>query len=449
MSTTAGFVLDTRRMKSLGKYPVKLRVTYKRVTKYFPTILDCHKDEYEKLSAPRINPLLQEVKEKLRTVQKNASEFIDEMDPFNFYEFERDFINGNNFFIPRKNLKVPEIAVAPGDFDFSPYYSRFPLFKEDHSRYGCISCTFLSRIKNMIQEERIGTALKNQGSYTLLKKFKGNVLFTDITVSFLYQFEKWMLNRDCSITTVGICLRDLRAAFNEAIDAGIIKREKCYPFGKRKYRIPTGRNTKKALPIDALGAIYYYEPECLQEAKAKDFWLFFYFANGINPKDVLYLKYKNIQDDYIVFTRAKTERATRENPKLITIYLTDDLKRVIEHWGNKDKNPNSFIFPIIDLSLNPLQRDDLVRAFTHFINDWMAIIGEKLCINRKITTIVSRHSFSTQLKRSGASIEFIQEALGHTDKKTTENYLDSFEKEMKKEYAGMLAPFKREGTSLP
>lgn len=66
---------------------------------------------------------------------------------------------------------------------------------------------------------------------------------------------------------------------------------------------------------------------------------------------------------------------------------------------------------------------------------------------KKITTYVARHTFSTVLKRSGASTEFIQEALGHTDMKTTENYLDSFEKEVKKEYAGRLIAFKNENMS--
>ncbi len=72
----------------------------------------------------------------------------------------------------------------------------------------------------------------------------------------------------------------------------------------------------------------------------------------------------------------------------------------------------------------------------------MKAICDELGIDKKITTIVSRHSFSTQLKRSGVSTEFIQEALGHTSKKTTENYLDSFSKEVKKEFAGLLASFK-------
>jgi hypothetical protein len=51
-------------------------------------------------------------------------------------------------------------------------------------------------------------------------------------------------------------------------------------------------------------------------------------------------------------------------------------------------------------------------------------------------------------KRSGASTEFIQEALGHTNIKTTENYLDSFEKEVKRELASKLAAFKNGITKM-
>lgn len=61
---------------------------------------------------------------------------------------------------------------------------------------------------------------------------------------------------------------------------------------------------------------------------------------------------------------------------------------------------------------------------------------------------MSRHSFSTQLKRSGASTEFIQEALGHPDKKTTENYLDSFQNEVKKQFAGKLVAFKNKDEEI-
>jgi site-specific recombinase XerD len=51
------------------------------------------------------------------------------------------------------------------------------------------------------------------------------------------------------------------------------------------------------------------------------------------------------------------------------------------------------------------------------------------------------------MKRSGASTEYIHEALGHTNIKTTENYLDSFEKEVKKEFANKLVAFKEQQAS--
>jgi len=72
----------------------------------------------------------------------------------------------------------------------------------------------------------------------------------------------------------------------------------------------------------------------------------------------------------------------------------------------------------------------------------MRKIRKILGIEKTVTTYVARHTFSTIMKRSGASTEFIQEALGHTNIKTTENYLDSFEKEIKKEFANKLIAFK-------
>ena len=79
-----------------------------------------------------------------------------------------------------------------------------------------------------------------------------------------------------------------------------------------------------------------------------------------------------------------------------------------------------------------------------FIDDWMKRNLKALGINKKTTTYVAGHTFSTVLKRSGASTEYTQEALCHTDVKTTENYLDSFGKEIKKEHADRLTSFKNE-----
>ena len=55
-------------------------------------------------------------------------------------------------------------------------------------------------------------------------------------------------------------------------------------------------------------------------------------------------------------------------------------------------------------------------------------------------TYAARHSYATILKRSGAPLGFISEALGHKSLQTSESYLDSFEDETRRKYAEMLVP---------
>ena len=445
MYASINIILDTRRMKiKTGKYPIKLRVTFNRVSRDYQTIYDLTENEFNRLTASRISSELQLVRDKLNDIKIISGNFIKELDPFNFAEFENDFIKDKQFFRNR-TFKKAGISLPSIEFDFSPFMKRFSwIFEEDHSRPGTISIVYLFYIKTLLQQGRIGSAINYLTSYRSLKKFKGNVLFTDITVNYLFEYEQWMLNRNVTKTYVGIVLRALRTIFNEAIELRIIKREKCYPFGRRKYQIPSSRNEKKALGMDDMKRIYYYEPFCELQKKAKDFWLFCYFANGMNVKDMLFLKYKNIQGEYLFFERAKTQRTARTDTKQITVYMTQDILDIIKRQGSKTKSPNDYVFPIMRPGLTILEQFDLVNFVRSMINGGMGTIRKELGIEKKVTTIVSRHTFSTQLKRSGVSTEFIQEALGHTDKKTTENYLDSFENEMKKEFAGKLTPFKQD-----
>lgn len=444
MNTTYSIILDKRRVKlKSGTYPLKLQVIFNRKPKLYQTIFDLGEADYQKMSSPRINSELQKIKDATKQLLREVEDFVESLNTFTFFQFERDFVNHNELLKPRRNIKEPKDTHLKDEFEFSPYYKRFPLLQERNIAPGTIATVFLSCIKSLIREERIGTALAYRDAYSSIFQFGGNPLFSEVTVSFLNLYEQWMLKKGSNRTTVGIKLRNLRAVFNEAISMGMIKKEKCYPFGKRKYQIPTGKNVKKALSQEIIRQLYFYEPESDSLRKAKDFWFFFYFGNGMNPKDLVYLKWKDLHGEYFVFTRAKTERTTRTDPRPITVYITEDMRRIIELYGTKDRHSDNYVFPIMNKELNPLKQYQKVPVFTRFINDGMKAICEDLGLDKKVTTIVSRHSFSTQLKRSGVSIEFIQEALGHTDKRTTENYLDSFENEIKKEFALKLMEFKR------
>jgi integrase/recombinase XerD len=299
-------------------------------------------------------------------------------------------------------------------------------------------------IRSLLYQGGIGTALTYQVSYFSIKKFRGNLKFCDITPLMLREFEGWMIDmKGQTKTTVGIHVRCLRAVMNEAIERKIMNRDD-YPFGRRRYRIPSGRNIKKALAKSEIAKIYYAEVRDSSQEKARDFWFFSFYGHGMNVKDIVQLKYKNIKSEFLVFERAKTEFTARGGePIIISCYINQEMWNVIEKWGNKIKDPENYIFPILIPGLTSLRQYELKDNFLHFINKNMAKICEQEGMTKKIKTMETRHSASTFMKNAGVSPHFIKESLGHTSLKTTENYLAGFENEQIKEFSKILDDFKK------
>lgn len=92
----------------------------------------------------------------------------------------------------------------------------------------------------------------------------------------VYSVQKVILKNGNSITTVGIYWRSLRTLFNNAIADGMLTKD-YYPFGKKRYGIPTGNNIKKNLSLKDIGTIFHYQPEHgTMTDRAKDYWIFMY-----------------------------------------------------------------------------------------------------------------------------------------------------------------------------
>ncbi|HNV31090.1 MAG TPA: site-specific integrase, partial [Cyclobacteriaceae bacterium] len=304
---------------------------------------------------------------------------------------------------------------------------------------------FDTYIKQLNKADRSGTADSYECAVNSFKKFlesKGRkrLNFGDVTPDWLTEYEKWMLDEEKSSSTIGIYIRSLRTIINLGINDGALGRE-FYPFGKRKYQIPSSRNVKKALVILDIKAIVNYKTKTEAEARARDLWVFSYLCNGANVKDIARLQYKNIDATKITFIRAKTERTTKNNLKLIVVMLLPEIKQIIDKWGVKPAKPDTYVFGFLSKSDTAEEELAKVRQATKTINKYMKRIGKDLKIDTKLTTYTARHTFATVLKRSGATTEFISESLGHKDLRTTENYLDSFEDSVKESFQRQLLNF--------
>ncbi|MBJ6119022.1 site-specific integrase [Pontibacter sp. BT310] len=423
--------LDTRRPLKDGTYPVKLRLTYHRIRKYFPTPYSFSEDDFDKMLSQKPGKLLKDPKLDLQALELRANEIINQLPHFTMGEFEKRLLSHS---IKNEVFSAYDDAIArlnrEGRVGTAASYesARTSLWYFSHGK------AFTARKGN--SKKDIATQKEAMKSYTPLP-------FTSITPQFLKDYERWMKESGRSITTTGMYLRTLRALFNDAIASGDVNAE-LYPFGKRKFQIPSGINIKKALTLADIKKIFTYTPASESEARYRDLWIFSYLCNGINIKDIARLKYSQLSDTSISFIRSKTERTTRQQLKSITAALTPQVLEIIERWGNKPIIPDTYVFPILTTGLTPEQELGKVRQATKMINTYIQRIATAVGISKHVTTYTARHSYSTVLKHSGVSTAFISESLGHTSEKTTQHYLDSFEDHTRHEVISRLTAFPEE-----
>ncbi|MDP4149347.1 MAG: site-specific integrase [Bacteroidota bacterium] len=430
---------DKRRFRSKTKdYPVKLRIYETGDMRMYTTVYGITADEIKAWSQQRVSEKVQNLRKAFNNLRVKAQEAADELDPFDFDQFELRFIKDNPE-IDQTKLKIKVSVPAQEPFDLTEYYKRFPILQES-LEIGTIGHVFKELIKFKIVIGKVSTAILYQSAYISLVKFGGNVKFKRINKLYLYNYTEWMKGLGNSKTTVGMYIRHLRHVFNEAHDMKIIKKENCYPFGKKEYRIPGTRSVKKVYEVEELRKIYGYQcdPEKPWLQRAKDYSLFILFGNGINPADIVRLKRKNIQGNLIVFERVKTEEIAKEDPPSIAIYINDEIKQIIDRQCSRDENgniiedPESYLFPILKPGMNPLREYQERQLLIEFINKWLSFILKEVGVNKPGRCYYLRSTFATMQIAGGASLFDVQEFMGHMDPRTTKRYVGSLPIEQKR-----------------
>ena len=255
--------------------------------------------------------------------------------------------------------------------------------------------------------------------------------FTEITPKWLEEYEEWMLQQERSITTIAIYTRSLRVMFNNAIRAKDLE-ESVYPFGREKYEIPEEVKVKKALTRNQVKQLNDARLPQLQD-RARDYWLFSYSCQGMNFKDIALLKHKDLTETDLSYYREKTRIKKRRGKKKITVPFNKMSHRILLKYKRPYASPDDYVFPILDNDDSPREIFRKVINFTRAINQQLKHIARDLDFPSGYSSYWARHSYATNMIQVGASIEFVSEALNHSDIKVTQHYFDGFEDETKKE----------------
>ncbi len=400
---------DKRTTNKAGKHPVKLFITFQRNKKVYSIGLDISSDDWDKMQSTSLKDKnLIERKKELEAIRTKATKIIKQLgDGFTYDLFEQLM-----FGISKKVAKNKKDVFA--------------------------------EIEDKISELKKSKQFGSAESYTLfqisLKKHVTHLEFSNVTVTFLKNWENFQKEQGCNNSTIGIRMRNLRHIVKRGIKNGAMLIEK-YPFGlaiNDKYEIPSSKNVKKALDEDIIKKIIDYKPTHPSHAKAKAMFLFIYYCNGMNFSDVTNLRYENIDGDFLHFYRQKTVR-TRKEQVPVRLFLIDEAKEIISQFGQKSVTPRSYIFDYLNDSMNEEERYIKKKYHRDQFNDRLRTISKKLGLNNNLSSYVARHSWATTLLRHDIPIGFISKGLGHSSVMTTEKYLADFTDERKKDIGNILS----------
>lgn len=287
---------------------------------------------------------------------------------------------------------------------------------------------YLSLIEDLKQKGRIGNSYAYLNSYNTLRNFnkgkKLNYTFSHIDVPFCKKFEDWMRSKGNKDTTLSYQFRTLRAAYNKAIEAKIVAREK-NPFIEYKLSHFNTKTIKRALSKNDILKII--NADCTSQSKLRqlthDLFSFSYLCGGISFVDIANLTRQNIVEDRLIYQRQKTHGN-------INLLLSKEASTIIAKYSTYQQEAE-YLFPILHCKrhITPMQKSNRVHKICHQVNTELRAFAQELGITAEVTTYVARHSFATILKKSGVNIGIISQALGHQDIKTTQIYLSKFDNE--------------------
>lgn len=356
--------LDTRRTKEDGNYPIKVRIH----TTMISTGLSAKIDEWNGNGVNRkaansisknaiLNKWLTDIDKKQMSVENEGGR----MTAKELIEFAKEIIKGVK---PREK-------------------------------------TFLDYLDEYAAQNRLSTATKVIYNTTRNKiiAFDEKVRLDQIDKKWLQSFENWMAET-MKVNAYAIHLRNIRTVFNYCIDEEYTT---SYPF--RKFQIRKEETEKRCLTLQQVRRLRDYHVEKYQEIY-RDMWMLMFYLIGINAADLFMAKKEQVQNDRLVYKRAKTGT-------LYSIKIQPEAQLIINRYKGKG-----------EYLLNIMDTYGTYKDFLHRMNWNLQRIGQ---VERKgrggkkiieaafpdVSSYWSRHTWATIAAELDVPIEVISHALGH------------------------------------
>lgn len=380
-----------------GEYPIYLRVTKDRKSRYVSLGFSCKKELWDDINnlPKKRHPLYKEITIAIEKAKLEANREI-----LNLHNDDQDFSTEeliNNLVADKRKVKLTV-------FEY-----------------------FDSYVQQLKANNKIGSANIYHSTKKSLIDFRNgkDMEFSDVTHTFLKKFEEYHLKRGMKPNAFFVYFRHFKTLLNHAKKEGVVKKE-YDPFKEidfKKYR--SIKTKKRALKIEEMDKIKELVlPPNSKLFHSHNYFLFSYYCWGINFVDIAHLKWVNIQNDRLAYTRKKTGD---EFDILLNPWVAQMLTYYREHHFIRE---DAYVFPILsDFHQTPVQIDNRIDKVLKQVNHDLKEIAKLVGIDEHLTTYSARHTFATTLYRKEVPTARIKEMMGHESERITEIYLQSFDTE--------------------
>lgn len=264
--------------------------------------------------------------------------------------------------------------------------------------------SFLIFYRKEVETSSLKESTKRNHLSTLeiLKEYKKEVSFSDLTFEFISSFDHFLQSRGYHVNTIAKHMKHLKRHINVAINKEFMEIQK-YAF--RKYKIRSVENSHTHLSPEELNQLedLVLDGRYAKFRKTRDAFLFCCYA-GLRYSDFINLIPENIveihKETWLIYKSVKTRIEVR-----LPLYLLFEGKGIgILH---KYHNNLAEFFRIRDNSN---------------VNKELLAISKIAGLNKRISFHTARHTNATLLIYSGVNITTVQKLLGHKSVKTTQVY---------------------------
>ena len=382
MATVKAVILKEKKRND-GTWNVKIRIIHEKKVSYMATShyvsIDCINKKTFELKE-RNNPVYDQVMIDVLKIRSQLSALGHQIDYYTAQGLVR--------------LMKDKLSGKPDGINFFD-------FAENH-------------IQKLIKQDK-RTSQSYRAMLSRLEEFAGsrNLMFSDITSNFLFNFDTFLRTSDSkhgfgkiSSSGVRLYIGKIQHLFNLAKlkyndeDAGIVKIAN-NPFVK--YKLPKVNGIKKkALSAEDIKRIKEFDiPVNMKGAMiARDVFVMSFLLCGMNTVDMYFLR-PEINGRY-EYERRKTA-GRRDDKAFISIRIEPELEPYIDRYMDE----------VGDRAFNFFLRYSSDKQFVTKVNGNLKYIGDALGIEN-LTLYAARHSFATIARNDcGVSMDDVAMALNH------------------------------------